>query len=50
MLTLAQLSLRRPRGGLIAWLAIAVALSVTGFGVSKTLSPSIQVVPGTQSS
>jgi X-X-X-Leu-X-X-Gly heptad repeat protein len=49
MLTLAKLSIRRPKVALAAWLALAAALSVIGFGVSKTLSPSITVVPGTES-
>ncbi len=31
------------------WLAIAAVLTLIGFGVEKTLSPTISVVPGTQS-
>src|SRR5579862_6321213 len=49
MLSLARLSIRRPVGALAAWLAIAVVLSAIGFGVGGALSPSITVVPGTQS-
>ena len=33
----------------MAWLVLAVGLSVVGFGVAGTLSPSVTVVPGTQS-
>ena len=50
MLTLARFSIRRPKLALAAWAVIAIALSLIGFGVSKTLSPPISVVPGTQSS
>jgi len=50
MISLAKLSIRRPKAALAAWLIAGVALSLIGFGVSKTLSPSITVVPGTQSS
>jgi uncharacterized membrane protein YdfJ with MMPL/SSD domain len=50
MITLAKLSIRRPKAALAAWLAIAVTLTLIGLGVSSALSPSITVVPGTQSS
>lgn len=50
MISLARSSIRRPKASLAAWLLIAVVLSVIGFGVAGTLSPSITVVPGTQSS
>jgi len=50
MITLAKLSIRRPKSSLAVWLLVGVVLSLIGFGVSKTLSPSITVVPGTQSS
>ncbi|MBV8432418.1 MAG: MMPL family transporter, partial [Solirubrobacterales bacterium] len=50
MLSLARLSIRRPKAALIGWLTLGIALSVIGFGVSKTLSPPISVVSGTQSS
>ena len=50
MISLARFSIRRPRASLALWLAVAVVLSVIGFGVAGTLSPSITVVPGTQSS
>ena len=49
MIALAKLSIRRPKAALAAWLAVAVALTLIGFGVSRTVSPSITVVPGTQS-
>ncbi len=40
----------RPRAALAAWVALAVALALIGLGVSKSLSPTIVVVPGTESS
>ncbi|HLY48426.1 MAG TPA: MMPL family transporter [Solirubrobacteraceae bacterium] len=49
MISLAKLSIRRPKSSLAVWLIIAIALSLVGVGVSKTLSPPITVVPGTQS-
>ena len=49
MLTLAMFSIRRPRVALAAWLLVGIALSLVGLGVSRTLSPSITTVPGTQS-
>ena len=50
MITLAKLSIRRPKAALAIWLLVAVVLSLIGLGVSKSLSPSVTVVPGTQSS
>jgi len=50
VVSLARFSIRRPTASLAAWLIIAVVLSVIGFGVASTLSPSVTVVPGTQSS
>lgn len=50
MLSLARFSVRRPKLALTCWLAVAAALTLIGLGVSSTLSPSITVVPGTQSS
>lgn len=50
MITLAKLSIRRPRAALAAWLAVATALALIGFRVSNTVSPSITVVPGPQPS
>jgi putative drug exporter of the RND superfamily len=50
MLFLAKFSIRRPRVALVSWLAVAAVLTLIGLGVSSTLSPSITVVPGTQSS
>jgi RND superfamily putative drug exporter len=50
MITLAKFSIRRPKTALLVWLIVAGALTAIGLGVSSTLSPSITVVPGTQSS
>ncbi|MBJ7519306.1 MAG: MMPL family transporter, partial [Solirubrobacteraceae bacterium] len=50
MLKLAQLSIRHPRAALAGWGALAVALILIGAGVSSSLSPSITVVEGTESS
>ncbi|MFI5038470.1 MAG: MMPL family transporter, partial [Solirubrobacterales bacterium] len=49
MIFLAKLSIRRPRTMLAVWLLVAAVLTLVGLGVSKTLSPTITVVPGTQS-
>jgi len=49
VVSLARFSIRRPKLALAAWVGVAVALSVIGLGVAGTLSPSITVVPGTQS-
>jgi putative drug exporter of the RND superfamily len=49
MLSLAMFSIRRPRTALAAWLLVGIALSLVGLGVSRSLSPSITTVPGTQS-
>lgn len=46
MLTLARMSVRRPKAALAGWLVYAVALALIGFGVDNALSPSITVVPG----
>jgi RND superfamily putative drug exporter len=50
MIRLARLSINRPKAALLAWGAVAVVLSVIGLGVAHSLSPSIVVVPGTESS
>ena len=50
MIRLARLSIRRPRAALTFWAIFAVALSLIGLGVSDSLSPSISVVPGSESS
>ncbi len=50
MIRLARLSIVKPRASLFAWGAVAVVLSLIGLGVSKSLSPTIVVVPGTESS
>ena len=49
MILLAKLSIRRPKAMLAAWLLVAAGLTLVGLGVSKSLSPTITVVPGTQS-
>jgi X-X-X-Leu-X-X-Gly heptad repeat protein len=49
MISLAKLSIKRPRTMLAVWLLVAAVLTLVGLGVSKTLSPTITVVPGTQS-
>ena len=50
MLRLARISIRRPRAALAAWALVAAALVLIGLGVSHSLSPSITVVPGSESS
>jgi putative drug exporter of the RND superfamily len=49
MISLAKFSIRRPAVALTAWLTLAGVLAVIGLGVSHSLSPSVTVVPGTQS-
>ena len=50
MMRLARLSIRRPRAALTFWAIFAVVLALLGLGVSDSLSPSISVVPGSESS
>lgn len=50
MVSLARFSIRRPKLALAVWLAVGVALTLIGLGVSSSMSPSVTVVPGTQSS
>jgi putative drug exporter of the RND superfamily len=50
MIQLARLSVNRPLAALAAWGAVAVVLALIGLGVSGSLSPTIVVVPGTESS
>ncbi len=50
MIRLARLSIRRPREALLGWGLLAAVLAVIGLGVAHSLSPSIVVVPGTESS
>src|SRR4029079_3255320 len=50
MLRLASFSIRRPRAALTFWAIFAVVLALIGLGVSDSLSPSISVVPGSESS
>lgn len=50
MIRLARLSIRRPKAVLAFWAVVAVVLGLIGFGVEKSLSPSVTVVPGTESS
>ena len=49
MLTLARFSVRRPVAALLAWIGVALALGLIGFGVESRLSPSVLVVPGSES-
>jgi putative drug exporter of the RND superfamily len=50
MIRLARYSIRRPRETLLGWGALTVVLALIGLGVAHSLSPSIVVVPGTESS
>jgi RND superfamily putative drug exporter len=50
MLSLSRFSIHRPKTALACWLVIAATLTLIGLGVSSTVSPSVTVVPGTQSS
>ncbi len=50
MLRLAAVSIRKPGTTLVVSIAVAIVLGAIGFGVSRSLSPSIVVVPGTESS
>ena len=50
MLTLAKVSIKRPKSALAVWGVVALVLTLIGLGVSHSLSPSVTVVPGTQSS
>ncbi len=50
MLSLARLSIRRPKVALAVWLAVAAVLVALGANVAGSLSPPITVVPGSQSS
>ena len=50
MIRLARLSISRPRAALLAWGMLAAVLTLIGLGVSHSLSPSIVVVPGSESS
>jgi RND superfamily putative drug exporter len=49
VLHLARLSILRPRLALALWVAVGVALSLVGLGVSDALSPSKVAVAGTES-
>jgi putative drug exporter of the RND superfamily len=48
MIRLARFSTRRPFVSLALWLAVAAALTAIGLGVSSSLSPTIVVVPGSE--
>ena len=50
MLRLAHIGIRWPRATLVAWLVAVAALAAIGLGVEDRLSPSVTIVPGTQSS
>ena len=49
MLQLARFSTRRPFVSLALWIAVAAALAAIGLGISHSLSPTIVVVPGSES-
>jgi uncharacterized membrane protein YdfJ with MMPL/SSD domain len=49
MLHLARFSTRRPFVSFALWFAVAAALAAIGLGVSHSLSPTIVVVPGSES-
>ena len=48
MLRLARFSARRPFVSFTVWLAVAAALAAIGLGVNSSLSPTIVVVPGSE--
>ena len=48
MLRLARFSTRRPFVSFAVWLAIAAALAAIGLGISSALSPTVVVVPGSE--
>ncbi len=50
MIRLAKLSIRFPVHAVVLWAFIAFALAAVGLGVSHSLSPSVTVVPGSESS
>ena len=50
MIRLARFSVRHPVPTLITLCAVGLVLSLIGLGVSKSTSPTITVVPGTEAS
>ncbi|HSD76442.1 MAG TPA: MMPL family transporter, partial [Solirubrobacteraceae bacterium] len=50
MLHLARFSTRRPFAAFAVWFAVAAALAAIGLGVTHSLSPTIVVVPGSETS
>jgi RND superfamily putative drug exporter len=50
MLRLAKVSIRFPIHAIVVWAFIAFTLAAVGLGVSRSLSPSVTVVPGSESS
>lgn len=50
MLHLARFAINRPRTTLVLWAVVAAVLVAIGAGVKGNLSPSVVVVPGTESS
>jgi RND superfamily putative drug exporter len=50
MLHLARFSTRRPFVAVAVWFVVAAALAAIGLGVSNSLSPTIVVVPGSETS
>ena len=49
MVSRAKFSIRKPKAALAGWLVPGIVLAAIGFGVSKSLSPSVTVVPGRES-
>lgn len=50
MLHLARFAINRPKTALIVWAVVAAVLIAIGSGIKSNLSPSVVVVPGTESS
>ncbi len=50
MIRLAKVSIRFPVHAVVVWALLAFVLSAVGLGVSRSLSPSVTVVPGSESS
>ena len=49
MIRLANLSIRKPKGALIFWVAVAGIFTAIGLGVTNQLSPTMTFTPGTES-
>lgn len=50
MIALARLSIGKPKLSLAVWATAVLVLALIGFGVAKSLAPTIVVVPGSESS